>query len=269
MNKAQIGIFGGSGFYDFLKNAKEIEMDTPYGKPSGKIVLGEYKGKKIAFMPRHGEGHKYPPHKIPYRANMWAFKELGVKFVLGPCASGSLRPEIEPGDFVICDQFIDRTKGRNDTYYEGPKVAHVEAANPYCANLGEIAAEEAQKLGIKAHQGGTVVVIEGPRFSTKAESKWFSSAGFDVINMTQYPECYFAKDLGMCYSAVASVTDYDVGVVSSTSMRPGSMDQVLKIFHRNTALTRELLARFVSNVTTLTACECARERLDEYYKASK
>ena len=256
MNKAQIGIFGGSGFYDFLKNAKEIEMDTPYGKPSGKIVLGEYKGKKIAFMPRHGEGHKYPPHKIPYRANMWAFKELGVKFVLGPCASGSLRPEIEPGDFVICDQFIDRTKGRNDTYYEGPKVAHVEAANPYCANLGEIAAEEAQKLGIKAHQGGTVVVIEGPRFSTKAESKWFSSAGFDVINMTQYPECVLARELEMCYAGICLITDYDVGLVDYPDIKPVTIEDVLKIFKENNEKLRNLLFAIIERINIEESCEC-------------
>jgi len=256
MNKAQIGIFGGSGFYNFLKNAQEIEMNTPYGEPSGKIVIGEYKGKKIAFMPRHGENHKYPPHKIPYLANMWAFKELGIKFVLGPCASGSLRPDIEPGDFVICDQFVDRTKNRGDTYYNGPKVAHVEAATPYCSNLGEIAAEEANKLGITAHQGGTVIVIEGPRFSTKAESKWFSSAGFDVINMTQYPECILARELEMCYVGICLITDYDVGLSDYPDIKPVTIEEVLKIFKKNNEKLHNLLFAIIERIDVKEHCEC-------------
>lgn len=256
MSKAQIGIFGGSGFYDFLKNAKKIKMNTPYGKPSGQIILGEYKDKKIAFMPRHGEGHKYPPHKIPYLANMWAFKKLGVKFVLGPCASGSLRPDIKPGDFVICDQFIDRTKRRIDTYYNGLKVAHVEAANPYCSNLRKTAAQEADKLGIKEHQKGTVVVIEGPRFSTKAESKWFSKAGFDVINMTQYPECILARELEMCYAGICLITDYDVGLGDYSDMKPVTIEKVLKIFKENNEKLRDLLFAIIERINVKKSCEC-------------
>ncbi|MFA6435885.1 MAG: S-methyl-5'-thioadenosine phosphorylase [Candidatus Gracilibacteria bacterium] len=256
MNNASIGIFGGSGFYDFLKNAHTIEMDTPYGKPSGKITLGEYKGKNVAFLPRHGEGHIYPPHQIPYRANVWAFKQLGVQFVLGPCASGSLRPDIKPGDFVICDQFVDRTHGRMDTFFEGPKVAHVEAAEPYCLNLGKIAVEEGQKLGIQIHAKGTVVVIQGPRFSTKAESKWFSSAGFDVINMTQYPECILARELEMCYSGIALITDYDVGLSDYPEIKPVTIEEVLRTFKENNEKLRNLLFAIIEKIEIGKSCRC-------------
>ncbi len=256
MNKADIGIFGGSGFYNLLENAEEIEMDTPYGKPSDKIVIGEYKGKKIAFLPRHGSGHEYPPHKVPYRANLWAFKELGIKYILGPCASGSLQKHIKPGDFVICDQFVDRTKARKDTFYEGPKVAHVEAAHPYCEDLRKIALEEAKKLEITAHDGGTVVVIQGPRFSTKAESRWFSSAGFEVINMTQYPECILARELEMCYINICLITDYDVGLEDDPDIKPVTINEVLKTFKENNDKVRDLLFALIEKIDTEKECNC-------------
>lgn len=254
MNK--IGILGGSGFYNFLENTREIEMDTPYGKPSCKIMIGEHKGKEVVFLPRHGAGHKHTPHKIPYRANLWAFKELGVKFILGPCASGSLKPNIKPGDFVICDQFVDRTRCREDTYYDGPKVGHLECAEPYCSYLGELAANEAKKLGITAHHGGTVVVIEGPRFSTKAESKWFSASGFDVVNMTQYPECVLARELEMCYAGINLITDYDVGLSDYPEIKPVTIEEVLKTFNENNEKIRNLLFTIIEKIDVNKTCTC-------------
>ena len=183
--QADIGVFGGSGFYSFLEDTQEIEIDTPYGPPSDKIILGEASGKRIAFIPRHG-------HKINYRANIYAMKQLGVKYIFGPCAAGSLQPYIKPGHFVICDQFVDRTNGRKDTFFDGPKVVHIAMAEPYCPDLRKIVIETAEGMGIKYHPKGTVVVIKGPRFSTIPESRWFASQGWEVINMTQYPEVYLA-----------------------------------------------------------------------------
>ena len=186
--QAQIGLIGGSGLYEFFdKRSKEIEIRTKFGKPSDKITLGTLFGKKIAFLPRHGKDHQIPPHKIPYLANISALKKLGVKRIIAPCAAGSLRAEIKPGDFVICDQFIDRTKQRRDSFFDGPQVAHIEMASPYCSEMRKIAVSQAKKLKLRAHSRGTVVVIEGPRFSTLAESLWFSQMGWDLVNMTQYP----------------------------------------------------------------------------------
>lgn len=251
-----IGIFGGSGFYNLLENPEEIEIDTPYGKPSDKITIGEYKGKKVAFLPRHGNDHKYPPHKIPYQANLHAFKELGIKYILGPCASGSLQKDVKPGDFVICDQFVDRTKNRPDTYHDGPKVAHVAAAEPYCPTLRKLAIQEAQNLNIPTHEKGTVVVIQGPRFSTKAESKWFSQAGFEVINMTQYPECILARELEMCYVNISLITDYDVGLEDDPNIPPVTIEEVLKTFKDNNDKLRDLLFALIEKIDTEKSCTC-------------
>ncbi len=183
----KIGVFGGSGFYSLLDHAEKIKVDTPYGPTSDLITIGEVEGKKVAFLPRHGEKHSLPPHKIPYRANLWAMKELGVERIIGPCAAGSLQPHVKIGDFVISDQIVNRTYRREDTFYDGPVVTHVSFADPYCPELRKIAIESAKKLNLPHHERGTVVVIEGPRFSTRAESKFYSSQGWEVINMTQYP----------------------------------------------------------------------------------
>src|SRR5436190_12046736 len=211
MASAEIGIFGGSGFYAFLEDVEEIEVDTPYGKPSAPFVLSEIEGKRVAFLPRHGRKHELPPHTIPYRANVWAMRELGVRRILGPCASGALRPDLELGSFVVCDSFVDRTSGRADTFYDGPETTHVSAADPFCADLRGILVATARELGIPVVDGGTVVVVQGPRFSTRAESRWFQQSGFDVINMTCYPEAMLARELELCYATVAMVTEHDVG----------------------------------------------------------
>ena len=178
-----VGIFGGSGFYSFLDDVEEVAVDTPYGPPSARIRIGEIEGRPVAFMPRHGDEHTLPPHRINYRANVWAMKQVGVRRIVGPSACGSLKRELEPGTFVICDQFVDRTLGREGTFYDGPQTTHVSAADPYCSDLGRILAEAGDDRVVL---GGTVVVVQGPRFSTRSESRWYADAGWDVVNMTQY-----------------------------------------------------------------------------------
>ena len=175
--RAEIAVIGGTGFYKFLDNASEVKVDTPYGAPSDLISIGTVAGRKVAFLPRHGRNHQFPPHMVNYRANIWALKELGVTRVIGPCAAGSLQPEAKPGDFVICDQFVDRTTGRKDTFYDGPRAVHMSSADPYCREMRRIAIESAESLGLQFHPEGTMVIIQGPRFSTKAESRWFSGWG--------------------------------------------------------------------------------------------
>ena len=235
---AEVGVFGGSGFYSFLDDTEEIDLDTPYGKPSAPVTIGEVGGKRVAFLPRHGREHELPPAQINYRANVWALKELGVRRVIGPNASGALKADLELGEFVVCDQFVDRTWGRKDTFYEGPETTHVSAADPFCADLRRILVETARELGIPVRDGGTVVVVNGPRFSTRAESKWFQDAGWDTINMTAYPEGYLARELELCYANISMVTDHDVGVEGAP---PVSHHAVLEVFNRNNERLRELL----------------------------
>jgi 5'-methylthioadenosine phosphorylase len=195
----------------------------------------------VAFLPRHGREHELPPHRVPYRANVWALRELGVRRIVGPCASGSLRADLGPGTFVVCDQFVDRTSGRAQTFYDGPEVVHVAAADPYCADLRATVVEVARELDLPVVDGGTVVVVEGPRFSTRAESTWFAAAGWDVVNMTAYPEGWLARELGLCYANVSLVTDYDVGVAGDPSVPAVTAAEVMEVFARTNARLRELL----------------------------
>ena len=245
MAQADVGIFGGSGFYSFLERVEAVEVDTPYGKPSAPVAIGELGGKRVAFLPRHGVEHELPPHRIPYRANLWALRELGVRRIIGPCASGSLRADLALGEFVVCDQFVDRTWGRGDTFYDGPEATHVSAADPYCPDLRRLLVETAVELDIPARDGGTVVVVQGPRFSTRAESRWFQSLGWDVINMTAYPECHLARELELCYATIAMVTDYDVGVQGRP---PVSAAEVVRVFGENNARLRELLFAVIPKI---------------------
>ena len=238
MPEAEIGVFGGSGFYSFLEDTEQVEVETPYGKPSAPVTIGEVGGSRVAFMPRHGERHELPPAQINYRANVWAMASLGVSRLIAPTAAGSLHPDVKPGDFVVCDQFVDRTSGRADTFYTGPETTHVSAADPFCPDLRGILVETAAELGIKARDGGTVVVVQGPRFSTRAESKWFQDAGWDTINMTAYPEGYLARELELCYANISMVTDHDVGVEGTP---PVSHEQVVSVFNENNERLRELL----------------------------
>jgi 5'-methylthioadenosine phosphorylase len=245
MATAEIGVFGGSGFYSLFDSVEERQVETPYGPPSAPVAIGDVRGKMVAFIPRHGKAHELPPHRINYRANLWAMRELGVRRIIGPCASGSLRADLGLGQFVVCDQFVDRTWGRPDTFYDGPETTHVSAADPYCADLRGLLLDTAEGLGIAAHDGGTVVVVQGPRFSTRAESRWYGELGGDVINMTAYPECHLARELELCYATIAMVTDYDVGVEGH---EPVSAADVMRVFGENNARLRELLFALIPRI---------------------
>lgn len=212
MTQAEIGVFGGSGFYSLLENVREVKIDTPYGAPSDAVFLAEVAGRKVAFLPRHGRHHTLPPHKVNYRANVWAMRSLGCQAIISPCAAGSLQRHVAPGHFVVCDGFVDRTNGRADTFYDGPIVTHVSPADMYSPVLRDLAISTIRDHGITVHERGTVVVIQGPRFSTKPESKWFHDQGWEVINMTQYPEAYLCHELGMAVVNISLITDYDAGV---------------------------------------------------------
>lgn len=253
---ADIGIFGGSGFYELLDSAEELAVDTPYGEPSDRLLLGKLSGKRVAFLPRHGAKHHLPPHKINFRANLWAMKSLGVRRIISPCAAGSLQKQVEPGHFVICDQYVDRTSGRIDTFYDGPPATHVSAADPYCPELRKFAIEAGQASGITVHKTGTVVVVQGPRFSTKAESKWFSSMGWEVINMTQYPEAHLARELEMCCVNISLITDYDCGLVGNVP--PVSHAEVVKVFADNITKLHTMLRKLLELIPEKRqACSCS------------
>jgi 5'-methylthioadenosine phosphorylase len=256
--KVRIGIFGGSGFYELLENAKEIEIDTPYGKPADKITIGELAGKEVAFLPRHGKDHQFSAHRVPYRANVFALKKLGVERIIGPCAAGSLQSEIQPGDFVVCDQFIDRTKHREESYYPGPKIVHVSSAEPYCPECRELAIKSCQNLNIPIHKKGTVIIIEGPRFTTKAESRWYSKMGCQVINMTQYPEVILARELEICYVNISLITDYDAGLEGDKDVKPVAASDVSKIFAQNIDQVKKLIHEIVKEIPEMRKCDCGK-----------
>lgn len=253
-NLATIGIFGGSGFYKFLDNIQEINVDTPYGKTSDAIMLGEIAGKKVAFMPRHGRNHSIAPHKVNYRANVWAMKSIGCKRVISPCAAGSLQKDVKPGDIVFCDQYVNWTNGRLDTFFDKEDIQHISAAEPYCPQLREIAIKSAEELGYSIHKTGTVVVIQGPRFSTKSESAFFTRQGWEVINMTQYPEAHLVKELNMCPLNISLITDYDAGLVNECE--PVSHEAVMKVFADNISKLQKLLFLIVENIDDNKTCEC-------------
>jgi len=256
MQSVKIGIFGGSGLYSLLEHAEERVVETPYGPPSGRVAIGEIEGRRVAFIPRHGREHQYPPHRIPYRANIWAMRSLGVERIIGPCAAGSLQPHIKPGEFVVCDQFVNFTDGREHTFYDGPVTTHISSADPYCPELRGIAVDTAGELGIPVHGRGTVVVIQGPRFSTRAESRFFSSMGWEVINMTQYPECVLARELGICYVNISLITDYDVGLEGRPDIKPVTHTEVLRVFQENNERVRELIFKMISKIREERGCEC-------------
>ena len=251
-----IGVFGGSGFYSLLEDAREEKVDTPYGEPSGPLTIGEIAGREVAFLPRHGRTHQFPPHRVPYRANVWAMKEAGADRIIGPCAAGSLQPHVKPGQFVLCDQLVDRTSGRVATFYDGPETTHVSFADPYCPTMREVAFEEARDQGLEIHDRGTVVVIEGPRFSTRAESAWVSTLGWEVINMTQYPEAVLARELELCFLNISLITDYDVGV-EGEDVAPVTHEEVVRVFEENNEKLRALIHRLVPKLPETRDCPCA------------
>jgi 5'-methylthioadenosine phosphorylase len=258
MNETDIGIIGGSGFSDLATNLREIKVETPYGPPSDKVALGKIAGRKIAFLPRHNKDHIVPPHQINYRANIWALKSLGVSRIITSHAVGSLQKEIQPGDFVILDQFIDRTRNRIDTFYDGQLATHISTAFPYCPQLRELAIKSAEKLAVRLHKKGTVVVIQGPRFSTAAESVWFTKMGWDVVNMTEYPEIALAREKEICYCAIAVVTDYDSGLAAEGVVKPVSVEEVVKNFQRNINKAKKVILDMIQNWPRKVSCSCQK-----------
>lgn len=251
-----IGVFGGSGFYSLLEEVRRVPRATPYGDASDDLTLGVIEGREVAFLPRHGPRHTIAPHRINYRANLWLMKEAGVERILAPTAAGSLQGAIRPGDFVICDQFVDRTHSRGDTFFDDPPVAHVSTADPYCPQLRGLTVSAGQELGATVHDGGTVVVIQGPRFSTRAESRWFAKMGWDVINMTQYPEVALARELQICFVNIALITDYDAGLLGSPGIEPVSAAEVASVFASNNRRVRELISTLVPRIPAERACTC-------------
>ncbi len=253
MPEAEIGIIGGSGLYDvaFIEKAEKIKIYTPYGSPSDFITVGVLRGRKVAFLARHGPKHSIPPHKINYRANIWAFKELGVKRIVAVSAIGSLREDYKPGDFVCPDQFIDMTKKREYTFYQGGQVAHVSMADPFCPELRSICISTAKELGISIHEKGTYICIEGPRFSTRAESKLWRMWGADIIGMTLVPEVNLAREARMCYLTIAMVTDYDVW-----AEKPVTAHEVAKVMAENVEKAKKLLYELIPKIPETRSCNC-------------
>lgn len=257
---AEIGIFGGSGFYELLDDAQEVFLDTPYGKPSDATMVGQIGGRAVAFLPRHGRHHSFAPADVNYRANLWAMHELGVTQVIGPCACGSLRLDVAPGDFVISDQVVDRTWGRHDTFFDKDSnrpVTHISFAQPYCPEMRRVAIETSGLLDLPVHDHGTIVAIQGPRFSTMAESEWYASQGWSTVNMTQYPECYLARELEMCYVNIAMVTDYDAGCGEHVAV---TNDMVLKVFNDNIHKLKSLIFEMIPRLPSDRLCACKDAR---------
>jgi 5'-methylthioadenosine phosphorylase len=260
--RAEIGVIGGSGLYALLDDVTEITVDTPYGAPSDSLFLGGIGGRTVAFLPRHGRGHKLPPHRINYRANLWALHSLGVRQVVAPCAVGGLRPEYGPGTLLIPDQFVDRTSGRVQTYYDGlplpdgsvPEVVHASMADPYCPDGRAAALAAARSQAWEPVDGGTLVVIEGPRFSSRAESRWFTANGWSVVGMTGHPEAVLARELGLCYTSLALVTDLDAGVTAGEGVTHA---EVLEVFARNVDRLRGVLFKAVEALPADRDCVCS------------
>lgn len=250
---ADVAVIGGSGLYSLLDGAEEHRVDTPFGPPSDPITVATVAGRPTAFLPRHGRDHRYPPHRIPYRANLWALREIGVRQILAPCAVGGLRPELGPGSFVVPDQLIDRTTGRSQTFYDEGAV-HVNFADPYCPNGRRTIIETAGRNGLGLTDGGTMVVIEGPRFSTRAESRWYTAIGGSVVNMTGHPEAVLARELAVCYTAIALVTDLDAGVEGDHGV---TQEEVFRVFGENTERLRGLLLDAIPALPVERTCPCA------------
>jgi len=259
--RAEIGVIGGSGFYTFLTDTERVTVSTPFGEPSDDLLIGEVEGRRVAFLARHGQGHRFPPHRVNYRANLWALRSVGVRQVLAPCAVGSLKPQHGPGTIVVPDQVVDRTWGREHTIYDGVgQVVHVAFADPYCPRGREAATHAARAAGKNVVDAGTMVVINGPRFSSRAESLWHQQAGWTIVGMTGMPEASIARELAMCFTTVALVTDLDAGVDGAEAV---THDEVLKVFARSIDSMKSVMkATIVALPTTdddaTATCPCRR-----------
>jgi 5'-methylthioadenosine phosphorylase len=250
---ADVAVIGGSGLYSLLDGAEEHSVPTPFGDPSDPIAVAGVGGRRVAFLPRHGRDHRWPPHRIPYRANIWALHALGVRQILAPCAVGGLHPHLGPGTFVLPDQIVDRTTGRAQTFYDSGAV-HVSFADPYCPTGRDCVRKVAAGSGLDLVDGATMVVVEGPRFSTRAESRWYASLGATIVNMTGHPEAVLARELAMCYTAVALVTDLDAGVEGTRGV---TQEEVFRVFGENTDRLRTLLLDVAAALPADGGCSCA------------
>jgi 5'-methylthioadenosine phosphorylase len=252
---AEVGVIGGSGFYSFLGDVEELTVDTPYGPPSDRIAIGTAPGgRRVAFLPRHGRDHRYPPHTIPYRANLWALRSLGVRQVLAPSAVGSLTPQYGPGVLAVPDQLVDRTQSRPQTFYDEGAAVHVSFADPYCPVGRRTAVDVATRTGWPPVNGGTLVVIEGPRFSTRAESRWYASQGWTLVGMTGHPEAVLARELALCYTPICLVTDLDAGIEEGAGVTHA---EVLEVFAANIDRLRPMVADLVDALPAERDCPCA------------
>ena len=247
--RAEVAVIGGTGFYSFLRDAEEHPVETPYGDPSAPVSIGEVAGRRVAFLPRPGPHHEYPPHRVPYRANLWALRSLGVRQVLGPCAVGGLSPEVAPGDLGVPDQLGDRTSGRAQTYVE-TGATHLPFADPYCPRVSDALVAAAPQV----RAGGAMVVVEGPRFSTRAESQWYAAQGWTLVNMTGHPEAVLARELRMCYAALALVTDMDAGVETGAGV---GQEEVFALFRENLERLTCLLTTAIGALPDPDGCTCS------------
>ena len=248
-HRVDVAVFGGSGFYTFADHLEPVSVETPYGPPSAPAMVGEIGGRSVAFLARHGEGHSVPAHRVNYRANVWAVAALGARALVAPFACGSLRPELARGDLVVVDQLVDRTHSRDGTFFDGPETFHVPLADPYDRQLGAELAEHARAIGLTVHEGGTVVVIPGPRFSTRAESAWHARMGWDLVNMTQAPEAALAAEAGLAFVGIGLVTDYDAGIEDDPSIAPVTQEEVFGFLAANADHMRQLLHRALPVLT--------------------
>jgi 5'-methylthioadenosine phosphorylase len=250
---ASIGVIGGSGLYEFLDSADEVAVQTPFGPPSDPLVIGEVAGRRVAFLPRHGRDHRFPPHRIPYRANLWALRSVGVRQVLAPSAVGSLTPAHGPGALIIPDQLVDRTVGRGQTYYDEGGAVHVQFADPYCPVGRAVAIKAARSADWPLADSGTLVVIGGPRFSTRAESRWYAAQGWTLVGMTGHPEAVLARELALCYTTIALVTDTDAGVAEGEGVTHA---EVFRVFASNLVRLRDLLMTLTAELPLDRDCPC-------------
>ncbi|EWT01533.1 Purine nucleoside phosphorylase [Intrasporangium oryzae NRRL B-24470] len=259
--RAEIGVIGGSGLYDFLDDYETVDLDTPFGRPSDPLVIGEVEGRSVAFVARHGKGHRFPPHRVNYRANVWALRAVGVRQILSPCAVGSLQVDNGPGTVVVPDQVVDRTWGRGHTIFEGEgPVVHIGFADPFCPNGRQVAVDAARLAGLDAVSEGTLVVVNGPRFSSRAESLMHQQAGWSIVGMTAMPEATLARELAMCFTTIAMVTDLDAGVEGGDAV---SHEEVLRVFAANVerlkGLLRDAIGQMPAHEDDATAtCPCRR-----------
>lgn len=253
--QAEIGVIGGSGFYEFFDSADEVQVETPFGAPSDPLVIGDVGGRRVAFVPRHGRDHRFLPHKIPYRANLWALRSLGVRQVLAPSAVGSLTPAYGPGTLAVPDQLVDRTTSRAQTFYDFGAPVHVQFSDPYCPTGRSSVLRTARSAGWDPVESGTLVVIEGPRFSTRAESRWYAAQGWTLIGMTAHPEAVLARELALCFTTIAMVTDTDAGVAEGEGV---TQDEVFRVFATNIARLRDLIVQVIGVLPVELTCSCQK-----------